>query len=414
MTPNPLRRCCCFVLCVNFLGPLWGVPSRADLFSAIAPDTLVVVGDNAPAPELQAAQKLAARLRSAGGPADNLVPAMVLNADLEKAAMHHLMVVGTESSNRVLERLGSHWVLNRDVYYAGRAPYEPYMPTTGYYAAGYGTFANGAEAVGYVEWDRNPYWHYATNLLLNENALKKADKSAVGPVPQLPYRQIVRITGNNPAGVVLAADAVLQRHLLTGVVTANDTLPGAMSLFSIDTAHAAWPEAAPSWLPTADLRDSGKSLLFAGWLLADSMTYAGFEEASGQAARHIWRAKYLTEKLWDYPHTVAIDPAFPMSRSPLFEASIDRRATGNEFFVAELPSADAAAAARDGLIATLNKNKVTQGPWQQADVAGMTWSVSRFGVHIAAHGPWIVMESFDPDHAPLALDALSPALAKVP
>jgi hypothetical protein len=409
-----LRRCPCLALYLGLLCLPWGFPARADLFSAIAPDTLVVVGDNAPAPEVQAAQKLAAQLTAAGGPKDNLVQATAINADLERAATHHLMVVGTEASNRVMERLASHWVLNRDWYYANRAPYESYMPTTGYYAAGYGTFANAADPVGYVEWDRNPYWHYATNLLLNENTLKKADGSAVAPVPQLPYRQIVRITGNNSAGVVLAVDAVLQRHLLTGVVTANDTLPGAMSPFSIDTAHAAWPQAAPSWIPTGDLHDGDKSLLFAGWLLADSMTYSGFEEASGQAAMHIWRAKYLTEKLWDYPHTVIVDPAFPMSRSPLFEASIDRRATGNEFFVAELPSADAASTARDGLMATLNKNKVTQGPWDQADVAGIPWSVSRFGVHITAHGPWVVMESFDHDHAPIALNALSPALAKVP
>jgi hypothetical protein len=384
----------------------------ADLFTAIAPDTLVVVGDQAPAPEVEAAKRLAERLMSAGGPKDNLVLASDINTDLEKAASHHLMVVGTEASNRILERLESHWVLNRDWYYANRAPYESYMPTTGYYAAGYSTFPKSDATVGYVEWDRNPYWHYATNLALDDSLQPKTPASG-GTTEQLPYRQIVRITGNSSAGVALAVDAVLQRHLLTGVATKDNTLPGPMSLFSIDTAHAAWPEAAPAWIPTSDLHEGNVTLLFAGWHLADSMTYAGFQDASGQAALHIWRGKYLTEKLWDYSPHVVVDPAFPMSRSPLFEASITRRASANEFFVAELPSSEAAASARDALIATLNHNKVTQAPWTLDEIGGIAWSASRFGTHITAHGPWVVMESFDADHRSLALSSLSTGLANV-
>jgi len=386
------------------------VPVKADLLSIIAPDTLVVVGDNAPEPEMQAAQRLAAKLVEDGGPKDNLVQASVVNADLEKAASHHLMVVGTEASNRVLERFGSHWVLNRDLYYAHRTPYEPFMPTTGYSAAGYGTFANAADAVGYVEWDRNPYWHYASNLEY-EASKAPASSTAAAAYQPLPYRQIVRITGNSSAGVALAVDAVLNRHLLTGVVTDKNILPGPMGLFSIDTAHAAWPETAPAWIPITDLHDGDAAVLFAGWHLADSMTYAGFEDASGQPALHIWRAKYLTETLWNYAPTVVIDPAWPMSRSPLFEASITRRASSNEFFVAELPTAEAAASAHDGLIATLNKNKITQAPWHEVEISGVTWSVSRFDTHIAARGPWVVMASFDGKHNDMALAALSAALA---
>lgn len=385
--------------------------ASADIFTALAPDTLVVVGDQAPDAEKQAAQLLAARLVAAGGPKDNLVSASLINTDLEKAASHHLMVVGTEASNRVLERLGSHWVLNRDWYYASRAPYEAYMPTTGYYAAGYGTFP-ASEAVGYVEWDRNPYWHYATNLLLDPSLQPKKRLASSSGTDTLAYRQIIRITGNTPAGVVLAVNAVLNRHLLTGVVTQDNALPGPMGLFSIDTAHAAWPENAPAWIPTNDLHDGDLSLIFAGWHLADSMTYSGFEGASGQAALHIWRAKYLTEKLWDYAPQVVVDPAFPMSRSPLFEASISRRASANEFFVAELPSSTAAASARDALIATLNHNKITQAPWSQQEVSGISWSVSRFDTHIAAQGQWVVMESFDSAHSPMALTALSTSLAQ--
>jgi hypothetical protein len=395
------------MLALGFLAPR----ASADIFTALAPDALVIVGDQAPDLEVQAAQRLAARLVASGGPKDNVVLASVINTDLEKAASHHLLVVGTEASNRVLDRLGSHWVLNRDGYYAQRTPYESFMPTTGYQAAGYGTFPNNpGESVGYVEWDRNPYWHYATNLAMDDAAAQAKTPVATQPA-QLPYRQIIRITGNSPGGVVLAVNAVLDRHLLTGVVTAKDILPGSMGLFSIDTAHAAWPKMAPGWIPTSDVQEGALSLMFAGWHLADSMTYAGFEEASGQAAAHIWRGKYLTEKLWDYAPSVVVDPAFSMSRSPLFEASISRHASGNEFFVAELGSDQAATSARDGLIATLNKNKVTQAPWKQEDISGVQWSVSRFGTHIAAHGPWLVMESFDSAHSPMALKALSAGLA---
>jgi hypothetical protein len=279
------------------------------------------------------------------------------------------------------------------------------MPVTGYYAAGYGTFPKAGAPVGYVEWDRNPYWHYATNLQLEPASAGTSNPASA----TLPYRQIVRITGNTSAGVSLAVDAVLNRNLLTGVATEKNTLPGQMSLFSIDTAHAAWPEIAPAWIPKTDLHQGDFGLIFAGWHLADSMTYAGFQEASGQPALHIWRAKYLTEKLWDFPMTIVIDPAFPLSRSPLFEASITRRSSGNEFFIVELPSADAATSARDALIATLNKNKITQAPWEQSPLPGITWSVSRFGTHIAANGPWLVMASFDKDHSTLALGALSAA-----
>jgi hypothetical protein len=406
---SSLSRCVAMGVLFAFFGVL-EITVKADLLSVIAPDTLVVVGDNAPELEAQAAQHLATKLVEEGGPRDNLVLASVINADLERAASHHLMVVGTAASNRVLQRLGSHWVLNRDLYYADHTPYESFMPTKGYYAAGYGTFTNPGDAVGYVEWDRNPYWHYATNLEYDA-ARASTPTTEAASFKQLPYRQIVRITGNSSAGVVLAVNAVLDRHLLTGVVTEKNILPGPMSPFSIDTAHAAWPEMAPSWIPTSELHDGDRALLFAGWHLADSMTYSGFEDASGQSATLIWRAKYLTETLWNYAPTVVIDPAFPMTRSPLFEASLARRASGNEFFVAELPSAQAATSARDGLIATLNRNKITQAPWHEVKISGVTWSVSRFDTSIAARGPWVVMESFDAQHSPLALKSLSAALA---
>ena len=63
-----------------------------------------------------------------------------------------------------------------------------------------------------------------------------------------------------------------------------------------------------------------------------------------------------------------------------------RRASGNEFFVAGSPRRKGRLRARC-LIATLNKNKITQAPWKQEEISALTWSVSRFDTHIAAQGP---------------------------
>ena len=377
------------------------VQAMADIFTAAAPDALVVVGDQAPQAEKAAAGRLAAKLRECGGPEKNLALASEINADLERAATHHILVVGTEASNRVMQRLPSHWTLNRDLYYAGRTPYESYMPGTGYYAAGFGTFPQGT--VGYLEWDRNPYWHYATNLLDDRKDAK----------PTLPYRQMVRLTGNTPEGVAMAVDAFISRRILAGVIVAGGKLPDAMSLWTLDAAHYALPEQAPPWIPAADATQGGLALIFAGWSLADSMIYAGFRELTGRDANAIWRAKFLTEKKWDYPMSVVVDPAHPMSRSPLFDATLARRASDNEFFVAKLETAEQAAEAAKKLEDALSKKRDhSQAPWSDVKAGQVAWRRSKFGVHIAAKGLFVVMESFDEAHDPLAVRLISEAMEK--
>jgi len=374
-------------------------PAHADLLTAIAPDALVVVGDTPPPAEKAAADRLAAKLRAAGGPADNEVTASAINIDLEQAATHHLLVVGTELSNAVMAREPSHWVMNRDLYYQTHPVYADYIPTHGFYAAGYGTFLKGD--VGYVEWDRNPYWEYATNL----GTVPQGDHPVA---PDLPYRQIVRFYGNSPAGVSAAVDAFLDQHILTGAIAPGGALPGPFGLFSLDTAHYAPPKSAPAWIPAADLQGTGDiALVFAGWHLADSMTYSGFAEASGVPAEAIWRAKYVTEKGWNYPKYLVVDPAHPMTRSPLFEASLDRRASDNEFLVARFASPDLAAKAAKGAMATLTQHQPSHAPWGADPVNGINWMKSRFGVHIVAFGACVVMESFDDSHKLLALSAIS-------
>jgi hypothetical protein len=367
--------------------------ARAAVVPLLAPDALVVVGDTAPAVERAAAERLAAALRAAGGPADNLRLAEAVNADLELAARHHLLVVGTEASNRVLARLPGHWALDRDRYYAAHPAVHPYEPTTGYYLAGYGVFTRGD--VGYVECDRNPYWHYATNLV--------GTNPKGGP---LPYRQLIRLCGNTAAGAAVAVDAFLQRQILTGPsVTA---LPGALSLWTLDTAHLALPRDVPAWLHAADVAGGDRALRFAGWHLADSMLYAGLHQICGRPARKIWRAKYLTEQGWNYPFTVTIDPAHPMTRSPLFEATLARRASDNEWLVAQFASPTEAAQARDAIERALSAKKESHAPWSDAPAGGIAWRRSKFGVHLAVIGDCLAIESFHDTHDALALTLVRP------
>ena len=243
--------------------------SEVDPFlKRLAPDALVVVGAQA-APELRkAAEELAAALRAAGGPEGNLVDADRVNADLELAATHHLLAVGTVADNRVLERLQSHWYLDRDRAYAAQPPIEPYMPASGWVAAGYGEWPKGTAGVGYCEWDRNPYWHYASSLDLKAPGEWSGAKRTT-------YRQLVRLSGSDSAGAVAAVRAFLAQRLLTGVIPPGGQLPGTMTPWSIDTAHFAPPATAPAWVPRGSLTGAGHRLDFAGWHLADSFTFAG-------------------------------------------------------------------------------------------------------------------------------------------
>ncbi len=387
--------------------------ARADVLKALAPDALVVVGRDAPAAERAAAERLAEALQKAGAGEGVLAGADGINTDIERAAKHHLLVVGTGRSNRVLQRFASHWALDRDRFYAGRKPYEPWMPTTGYVAAGYGEWPAGA-TVGFVEWVRNPYWHYATNLLEEwerHPPRRRRGEPAPAEPPKLPYRQMVRLTGSNSAGVKLAVEALLERRLLTGAVTPDGRMPGPMTLWAIDDAHHASPAEAPGWIPRTPMKRGSLSLTLAGWHLADAATYAGFRQVAGRGARRIWRAKYLTEVGWDWPMHVVADPAHPMTRSPLFNATMARRASDHELLVARMASPVDAVAAVKAVRANLSKRREhSHAPWSEVRVGAVTWQRSRFGFHAAAAGAFVVFESFDAEHEGMVLEAVAAGL----
>lgn len=388
--------------------------AKADnsLLKTLAPSALVVVGKDAPTVERNAAKRLAQVLTQLGGPAENMVDADSINQDLARAATHDLFVIGTLKSNRVLERLPSHWVLQGQ----GTPPEHDDQPMwavdpdKGFYAAGFGTFARGD--VGYVAFDRNPYWHYMTNVLLKHKSEKDDDPEAAMPLTEH-YRHMARITGNTSQGVAHAVDALIKDQLITGIVAPASRWPSAMDLWQIDAAHLALPAQTPAWVPTQPIADGSVSLRFAGWHMADSMTYAGFLEQSGQTAQKIWRAKYLTEKNWDYPMHVVIDPAFPMTHSPLFDTTLARRASGNEWFIAELANPDLAAKAVTQLVESIKtRRSAPHKKFKPVQVGNITFQRSEFGVHIGQVGRYLIMESFDMDHDALAIKALTQTLTE--
>jgi len=385
---------------------------RGAFWKRLAPDALVVVGAKADPAEREAAGRLADHLRQAGGPVDNLIDDETANTNLERSAGKHLLVVGRPANNRVLARFDSHWTLDRDRYYAtSPTPPHKYMATSGYYAAGYLELPANGPACGYIEWDRNPYWHYATNFL--ESVNRSEDALA------LPYRQVVRLTGNSAAGVAAVVDAFLNKGLLTGVIIDPANWPkGDGTMWTLSrTEGLAWTgEWPPAWRAAASAGGAREkvSLSWAGWQAVDAALYSGVTSQTGTRPLAMARAKFLTEQGWNVPPYLVKDPGHPMTRSPLFEASLARRASGNEFLLMRFADAAAARTAAGKLETALSRparrGPHNHDPWDSVKIGGLDWRRSRLGVHIGVVGDVVVMESFDADHTGLALERFAEAM----
>lgn len=344
----------------------------------LAPQFLVVVGRGAPKAELRAAETIAAKLRGHGGAADNLQDDETALASLDRSAFHHLILVGTGSSNELLRQQRGHDWLDRTAFAKELLPTEnlpspPFYkgaPTDGFYVHGFGTFRD--PATGLLESGRN-------DLYLVPHALDSTRKPD--------YRIHILVTGVDSAGVERAAEALLHDGLLGGVVPAKgERFPKASDAFRLSAARCSLT--LPSWIPRAELL---------GWLQPDATEYAGFLQASGQPADQMWRAKYL------------IGPDIAS-----FQDCPQRRSTSNELFVARLESKQAARSAAEGLIRTLS----TANPKVKFQAAAASesalWTADSF--HLAAAGPWLLMESLPEPRGgktlTAAVQALSQALPK--
>lgn len=347
------------------------IAAVAPALAALAPDTLVVVGRDAPAAERQAAARIADALRACGGPADNLIDDVNGMHNLDKLIEHHLILVGTYDDNDVLHQQWGHWAQDRvrsaaEPSAPDTTPSGPWYlgaPTTGFGVMGYGTFKSAG--VGYIETDRNAFY-------LIPQVLHLADST--------PYRIKINITGSDSAGVVRAARAFLSTGCVGGVMPpAGEALPIVGDALTLSRSQLSL--AFPEWLPHEHL---------VGWIMADSTLYAGFLEASSKPASAIWIAKYngsgTITGFDDVPH---------------------RMSTTNELFVARTDSAAEAGGALAGLLKTLDGTKTATS----ASVIGGHSAFTGKGFIAATSGAWVVMCTV-PD--PLGSELMDYALEHAP
>ena len=338
-------------------------------WAGLAPDTLVVMGRHAPDGEARAAADVAAALHALGGPADNLCDDESALRDLNRTAFHHLVLVGTYSDNVVLRQQWGHDALDRPAFLrekalptdAPRPPFYAGVPTTGFYVFGFGTFTK--PGTGYLESGRN-------DLYLVPHALNTPQ--------QPPYRIRVNITGNDATGVARAAAAFL-RGELNGVLPApEEALPAPGDAFRL--ARDRYGAELPAWTPTAGLL---------GWTQPNATEYAGFLQASGQAATLLWRAKYL-----------------PTAGVTDFDSSPHRRASADELLIARMPSADAARQAVAGFEQTLAA-KPTALLFDTLTMAGQPVRHAG-GLQMVAVREWVLLaNTLDPSVPARALTALT-------
>jgi hypothetical protein len=343
--------------------------------SAFPADTLVCVGDAAPQAEKDAAARIAAALRAAGGPADNLRSADALNRDPLAAGRHHLIAVGTWADNVVLRKCWGHWAMTapqRETYRreeeATRAAFPPDKLTPieapWRWTGDLTVFATGqyTGSVGYLEPVRN---FYALQLVAN----------GLGPKPEeiakTDQRFVLKVSGTDADGVARAAKAFLERGQLYGVLPAEDVaVPADWSPGALGRPQLTAP--LPAWAPAADVPGEAP-LRCLGWLQGTGLHYAGFREATGVAPRRLWRVKFAGS-----------------AGFKAYDDFLTPRASGHEVLIVETADPAAARAAVQGFSTALG------GTWQPHTVNGWNGARSADGVTVLASGSYVLAESLPP------------------
>ena len=217
----------------------------------------------------------------------------LLSGPLTERAYNHLVLVG----------------LPADPILATAWQREARQRPDGFYVFGFGSFKGD---IGYIESDRN--------LFLHSPGVNVA-----------PYEtEIVTITGSTPAGVLLARDAFLNKHLVNGVVAAAGWSRGTPGLLDRE------PLAPGFELPALAPVKVGQYTRI-GLTQASEDEYRGVLADTGVTPALIWRAKYYVAGAWDKPGAVnAFDN---------YSFGLHRRAYGNTRWVAQFGSAAEAAEA---------------------------------------------------------------------
>lgn len=215
----------------------------------------------------------------------------LLSAPLADRAFSHLVLVG----------------LPTDPLIATVWQREARATRNSFYIFGFGHLKGD---IGYIESDRN--------LFLHSPGITSA-----------PFEtEIVTISGTTPAGLQLARDAFLSRHLINGVVAANGWSRAEPGLLDRD------PLASDFTLPEQAL-PSVNQYLRIGFTQASEDEYRGLLADTGLMAKMIWRAKYHTQGVWDHPGALAAFDAYSFG--------LHRRAYGNTRWIAAFNSEDDAA-----------------------------------------------------------------------
>ncbi|MDR1284444.1 MAG: hypothetical protein LBK99_27075 [Opitutaceae bacterium] len=239
-----------------------------------------------------------------------------------------------------------------------------------WYAFGYGNLSG---VVGWVESDRNPFLH--------------SDK-----IPTAPFEtHIVTLSGNTPAGVVLAVDAFLKNGLLNGLVAAPGWKRGDRTL--LDHAPLPPPPAAvpalASWAAPATAGD----LRLVGWTQPNEEEYRGVEEDAGNPPLEIARYKYFASGEREYAGHKFARTAYILG--------LHRRAWGNTLWVARFatPARAEAAAARIAAAARLraaDKSLTWQGKAAPHNENGQNPDEPSLALELWSKGNLVFMSTLPP------------------
>ena len=300
-----------FLVAVIFWTFLCGQVESA-FFEQFGRECLVVIGKDT-SPEIKAlADKIAAKLKENGNQTENIVITDAY-ADMKVSisGTNNLIVIGTFADNLVLRKSWSSFALDQWEYYKSNKPLYDGQETEGFYVFGFGNFKN--RGVGYIESGRNHYWTVAKE--------RGNDKG---------YRVMVMLTGDSPAGAIAAGEEFLRSGLLNGVVINPEKVVEKSGVFTNGKERYAYD--IPLWIPVKNLKGEGnKKVNYLGWLMPQSILYAGFLESSGQKPLRMWRVKYYTD----------------LGFTDL-ETKLQTRFTGNELLVMEFNDEKIAQKALEG------------------------------------------------------------------
>jgi len=291
-------------------------------------------------------------LRVMAGPAGARIVdyQQLLTSNPTALAYNHLVLIGTPEADPVL----SAWQR------------EAVVHPNSIYAFGFGNLQGD---IGYIESDRNPFLHAAN-------------------IPFAPYEtEVVTLSGTSAAGIAAAANALLTRSLVNGLVAAPGWKRPATTLLDRDPLPPGF--ALPSLAPaTMD----GMTRIAVTQASEDE--YRGVLADTGVEPAEIWRFKYFAPGGWDSARSAgAFDD---------YAAGLHRRAYGNTLWMARFPDPASAQGAFPSIAAAARIKQSGSGASLRADGAQPPYATGTYPgerpspgpLSLAQQGQWLVMRTF--------------------